>query len=299
MNSLLAALFSAFVVIASPIEQQTGWRLIPHQATPEVWLGGVVPSPSPVPSSLPRPTPMPVTSPRPRPIATARPTVVSVTPSPTATVQPTVSPTTVPTQPATGPTIPQGIFWITSVTPRSGKFDDEIVIKGKEFGTEPGNVWFLASNGMNTHNEGGGRVLSWTDNEIHVKVPAISGTRGLSKEFLEVEKNQVGVRTEFNVTEAIPIIRSSPMSSGPGRRIVITGDDFGSSAGEVTFFNAVGPSAALAKCEIQSWTNSEIQCVIPSTLAPAKEYFFDILTSSKTRSSSGKYIFLCEPTGCG
>lgn len=141
--------------------------------------------------------------------------------------------------PPTGPTI-------TSLSPNSGAVGAPVIITGSNFGSTAAAVTF---NGKTAS------VSTWSDSQIATKVPSGATSGNVVVTVNGVASNLVGFTVVTSTS--VPTISSVTPSSGAiGAAVTITGTNFGSTSGTVTFN---GTSASLI-----SWTDSSIETTVPS-----------------------------------
>lgn len=136
---------------------------------------------------------------------------------------------------------------MTGIFPTSGVAGDEITILGVSFGDTKGSS-FVSFNGTNAID-----YISWTDTEIHVKVPANATTGKLSVTVGSTKSNEV----DFTLTPQLTSI--TPSSANIGEFVSLSGNNFGTSqgTGKVTF-NGVNATV------YQSWSNNLIMVKVPN-----------------------------------
>ena len=108
---------------------------------------------------------------------------------------------------------------ITEITPSEGLPSSVVTIKGSEFGSERaeriGRVYFGGVEATD--------YVSWTANEIKVRVPAKGQTGNIT---LWVHKNSVTSEGEFTCVPGAEILELSPATTFPGSTITLTGKNF-------------------------------------------------------------------------
>jgi YD repeat-containing protein len=152
---------------------------------------------------------------------------------------------------------------ITSLTPNSGAVGSSVVIAGNNFGTSQGN-------GGVTFNGVSASISAWGASSITAAVPQ-GATTG------NVVVRAAGGDTSNGVAFTVaPVINSlTPSTGGSGTSVTIGGNNFGSSAGTVTFNGA--------SASISSWSNSSIVAVAPTGVTTGNV----IATSSSGLVSNG------------
>ncbi|MBP9827672.1 DUF4215 domain-containing protein [Patescibacteria group bacterium] len=161
---------------------------------------------------------------------------------------------------------------ITSVTPGSGGIGQYITLQGADFGTSIGTV-FLDSV------ESGRRAIAsidfpdacaddiWSETEVTVIIPDgysdggfDSLVPGAYELTLQSSRGDLSNTVAFNVTSAQPtpgICAIDPSQGAAGDVVTIIGDNFGSTAGTVTF--SAGLSAVSG-----DWEDGEISVTVPA-----------------------------------
>jgi YD repeat-containing protein len=133
---------------------------------------------------------------------------------------------------------------VSSVSPLSGTAGTAVTISGSDFGTTTGTVTF---NGTSAP------VTSWSSTSISANVPALATTGGL------VVTTSIGIAsnsTSFTIP-APNISNISPSAARAGASVAISGTNFGSVAGTVTFNGIAGSPT--------SWSNTQIVIAVPAT----------------------------------
>ncbi len=130
---------------------------------------------------------------------------------------------------------------IGSLSPASGASGTPFTISGTNFGSIPGTV---------TLNGQGASVSNWTNTTIAAVVPnnAITGNVVVTSGILN--SNGAGFTVAPNVTGL------APGSGEPGATVTISGSNFTSFAGSVSFNGKVGL--------INSWSNTSISALVPN-----------------------------------
>lgn len=197
--------------------------------------------------------------------------------APTPTVQPTRLPTSSPTE------TPSHVK-VDSLSPNTGKFEDEFTVRGVNFGGNPGFVVFYVEERSTT--EGiGGPILSWSDTEIKARVPFMRGKRT----YKVGVKTADGIRSnklDYTVTAGQPIIDTlSPAGVAPGGQITIRGSELGNTPGQVNFHVPGSYESASGASVISSWSDTTIVCNIPEIIAADKEYGVQLITTDGRKTS--------------
>ena len=134
---------------------------------------------------------------------------------------------------------------ISRLDPDSGPVDAEVRIHGSNFGNRTGSVTF---NGVTAS------PIQWNNQTIRVRVPD-GATSGL---VVVTVGDQSSTGVTFTVTEppSGPIISKLEPDSGlVGTNVKITGSNFGTSSGTVTFNGTTASTT--------SWDSDEIQTKVP------------------------------------
>lgn len=205
----------------------------------------------------------------------------AISPSPIASALPSSNPT--PSQsssPTPAPSISTAVE-IEEVEPSSANFFEEFKIKGLNFGSQTGSVSFRYYN--QSFVSGGAPIISWTNNEIRAKVPAVK--KGSYRIRVITSEGKKSDEARFNVKNGQPIINSTSINSTNGQyEFIFQGTEFGYSRGEI---NIYADNNVIAKGIIKSWTSSRVRFELPSL--PSQEYGFQIQTADG-RPSSLKYF---------
>ncbi len=133
---------------------------------------------------------------------------------------------------------------VSSVAPLSGTAGTAVTISGSNFGTATGTVKF---NGTTAS------ITSWSSTSITTSVPALATSGGL------VVTTSIGIAsnsTSFTIP-APNISNISPGTARAGTPVTISGTNFGSVAGTVTFNGIAGSPT--------SWSNTQIAVPVPAT----------------------------------
>jgi YD repeat-containing protein len=149
---------------------------------------------------------------------------------------------------------------VSTVAPLSGTAGTAIAITGSNFGTTTGTVAF---NGISAP------VISWSSTSISADVPALATSGSL------VVTTSIGIAsnsTSFTIP-APNISNVSPSAARAGASVTISGTNFGSVAGTVTFNGIVGSPT--------SWSNTQIVVPVPATATTGPV----IVTQSGTSNS--------------
>lgn len=173
---------------------------------------------------------------------------------------------------------------LESVSPNPAINNQQITLKGQNFGSSQGHVWFYNSSGSNS---GGPSISKWTDTEIVTTVTFVRG----GQFYLEVETSsgQRSNKLPFTVSAGQPYVENvSPATFKKGSTITITGTEFGSSTGKVNLNSSASYGNLLGYGVIGSWADTQIIFTVPPNLE-SKEYALEIVTSDN-RKSSVKYF---------
>lgn len=165
---------------------------------------------------------------------------------------------------------------ISSLSPSSGFYEDQITINGEHFGTTQGTVKF--------YNNLSATIVSWSDTQIVCKVPngaasgivTVSGNAGTSS----------STDSHGMFTLAGPSITSlNPTSTSEGGLVIITGSHFGATywgSSSVKFYNNKAAT-------IMSWSDTRILAYVPTGAASGN------LTVTTAGGSSVSYFTLGYP----
>jgi IPT/TIG domain len=183
-----------------------------------------------------------------------------------------------------GPVIP--VLWlpavISSLSPATAGPGDTIVINGQGFGSQQGAGYVLFSdNGVNWGQPGdlaAFQLVSWSDTQITFFVPVkdSNGYQTMPGTTATVTVTNGGGRTSNPENLALqpavsttPVISSlNPATAGPGDKIVLNGQGFGSQQGTgyVLFSdNGVnwGQPGDIAPFQLASWSDTQIAFLVP------------------------------------
>lgn len=215
---------------------------------PNGGIFGPFPSFRPFPTKTPKPTKAPTPAPSSTPIASATP-----------------APSSVPAQPE-----------IEDVDPSSANFMQEFTIYGGGFGNNPGSVSFRLSN--QSFISAGAPIVSWADDEIVAKVPALR--KGSYRIQVATADGKKSNEVRFSVKNGQPIINSSSISNVNGEfEMTFQGTEFGR-RGSIDIYSG---SDLVGNGIIKSWSSSRVRFELPAL--PNHEYGFQITTADGRKSS--------------
>lgn len=211
-------------------------------------------------------------------------------PFPTNTPAPSAAPSQSPSSsPTPAPSISTAVE-IEDIDPGSANFMQEFTITGFNFGNTPGSVSFRYYN--QGFPSGGAPIVSWNQNEIRAKVPAVKkGSYRIQVITSENEQssssNKKSAEERFTVKNGQPIINSTSVRLLNGEyELVFGGSEFGSRRGSIDIY--AGDNLA-GNGIIKYWSSSRVRFELPEL--PHQEYGFR-LTSSDGRQSSFKFFTL-------
>lgn len=191
----------------------------------------------------------------------------------TDTPNPTQSPT-----PTPNPSAPQvTTVEISKVTPASANFMQEFIITGYNFGAKPGGVNFR----YYTQNflSGGAPIVSWSNNEIKAKVPAVK--KGSYRIHVSTSDNKKSNEVRFVVLNGQPIVNSTSLRVRNGAyELIFEGTEFGSKRGEINIYQV---GNIVAKGVIQYWSSLRVRFTLPNLTYAS--YGFQIQTQDGRQSS--------------
>jgi YD repeat-containing protein len=134
---------------------------------------------------------------------------------------------------------------ITGVSPTSGNAGTSVTISGANFGNGAGSG--VTFNGVS------GTPTSWSDGSIVVPVPAAASSGNIVVTVNGLASNGVA----FTVPNPTPVITSISPASGPvGTTVTITGNNFGTTPGSITFNGTTATQT--------SWNNGSIVVPVPA-----------------------------------
>lgn len=160
---------------------------------------------------------------------------------------------------------------ITNISPDNGDVGQYITISGEHFGLKIGKVFFKEASSNNqvladTNFPQACGTTWWSDRQITVKVPdVIANTPALARGAYRVYvETDAGPSAEANFTintnAVTPGLCSVTPSAGPANTIMtLTGENFGSQQGIVTFLNN-------DQAQISSWADGAITLSVPQGL---------------------------------
>jgi large repetitive protein len=141
---------------------------------------------------------------------------------------------------------------ITSISPSAGPAGATVQINGSGFGaTQPAGSTVTFAQNNNANN-----IVTWSDNQINVKVPSTAISGG-------VKVTQGGVSSNSNQVFTVPaphITSITPSSGGVGTQITITGSGFQDpqpTSSSINFDNS-------ASLTVNSWHDTQIVATVPS-----------------------------------
>ena len=203
----------------------------------------------------------------------------SFRPFPTKTPKPTQNPTPSATPVASATPTPSSApaqLEIEDVDPSSANFMEEFVIYGGGFGSAPGSVSFRYY--RNSYISGGAPIVSWEDDQIVAKVPALA--KGSYRIQVMTADNKKSNEIRFSVKNGQPIINSSSISNVNGEfELTFQGTEFGR-RGSIDIYS--GPDL-VGNGIIKSWSSSRVRFELPAL--PNHEYGFQITTADGRKSS--------------
>lgn len=219
----------------------------------------------PIAISFFNPFPFPSINPFPFPTNTPAPSntpSTSQTPAPSATPSPAPSVTTA--------------VEIDDVDPSSANFMQEFTLTGFNFGTSTGSVSFRYYN--QGYSSGGAPIVSWTDNEVKAKVPAVK--KGSYRIQVITSDRKKSSEVKFTVKNGQPIVNSTSIRLLNGEyELVFEGSEFGYRRGSVDIY--AGQDLA-GHGIIQYWSSSRVRFDLPNL--PYQEYGFQISTLDGRKS---------------
>ncbi|MEK9130378.1 MAG: IPT/TIG domain-containing protein, partial [Patescibacteria group bacterium] len=194
---------------------------------------------------------------------------------------------------------------ISSIT-SSGYYDgSEVIITGNYF-TLTGKVIFnnQVYSDLNCFNTefypNAPCVLSWSNSQIKLKVPAGGFSNGATNGgvYVEIGENISNIKDFIVASPHINWI--SPEMGGKGQYVTLSGVNFGSIKGIIYLVkknNHTEKMEALFPCD-DSWTDNQIIIKIPETITLG-EYYLQIKTSNDHYSNINDFIVNNNPIGPG
>jgi hypothetical protein len=149
---------------------------------------------------------------------------------------------------------------VSKISPSSGVPGDSIVVTGYHFQGVPGQVMIGGT---------ASQVLSWSDGEIELVVPAGASSGPVLVVTPEWESNDSIL---FQVNTPPEITGVSPSTAAPGEQVTLQGKNFGVKKGKV----AIGNLKAAVPGD--GWGTGAIVCTVPKKLGPGT---YDITVTTK------------------
>lgn len=153
----------------------------------------------------------------------------------------------------------------------------EFTLTGFNFGSNPGSVNFRHyTQGFPS---AGAPIVSWSDNQIKTKVPAVK--KGYYRIQVITSEGKKSNEVKFTVKNGQPIINATSVSATNGEyEFIFQGTEFGSGRGEINIYSG---SSIVSKGIIKYWSSSRVRFELPSL--PHAEYGFQIQTADGRLSS--------------
>lgn len=151
---------------------------------------------------------------------------------------------------------------INTIYPIGGPVDTTVTLSGTGFGdyTNASVVKFIIPNSQNWTSI---TPITWSNDTITFKIPESAATGQIYVKVYNGSQNSNNVNfTVTNTSSGPQITNSTPITVTAGSNFIITGTGFGSSktsASNVYF-------GALAAANITSWSDTEILCVVPTSV---------------------------------
>lgn len=166
---------------------------------------------------------------------------------------------------------------ISALSPPSGTAGSTVTISGSHFGSTQGTVSIGGA---------AATVTSWTDSSISATVP--SGLSTGSASLIVTTSGNLTASSTFTVNASGASISSiNPSSGAVGTLVTISGSDFGTTKGTVSF----GGTATT----VTSWTDSSITATVPSGLSVGNANV--VITTSDNKTASTSFIVMVALTG--
>lgn len=154
---------------------------------------------------------------------------------------------------------------LTSLTPSSGGEGQYVTLSGTNFGGSVGTVWFenpLSGERILADTEGFPEACAadyWSDQEVTIIVPAGLGDPGVF-DVVIVAKALESNYLPFTLTDDEPtpgLCALEPANALAGESVTLHGDNFGDSAGTVTFAPGLVSQA-------DTWSDSQLSVTVPT-----------------------------------
>ena len=174
---------------------------------------------------------------------------------------------------------------INSLSPTWANFGQEVLIDGRYFGSETGEIIFADKDSNST----GAVINSWSNEHVTFKIPFVRGSQMYSLTLKTIEGKYSNYFYIW-IEQGQPVIDDiTPLNAAPRDEIVLTGSDFGPYPGDIVFKDTSGTNTISGGSVIYSWSNTKIRANIPGILAPNREYEIQLITRDQRQSSSKFY----------
>jgi hypothetical protein len=160
---------------------------------------------------------------------------------------------------------------ISAVAPRFGGPGTVVKITGSGFGQSQNDSFVTVEWGAVPDPGSAWPVLSWSDTEIDVPVPADTPAREV---FFQVVVNQLGSIGSYPYDVGTPptILGFAPPFGLPGSSLAISGSGFGATQATSTVSLKSGLTDTVSILPVTSWSDSALAVTIPNDMPLGKVY---------------------------
>jgi hypothetical protein len=153
----------------------------------------------------------------------------------------------------------------------------EFTLKGQNFGDTIGSVSFRYY--TQNYSSGGAPIISWSNNEIHAKVPGVK--KGYYRIMVVTADNKKSQEVRFTVNNGQPIVNSTSISLVNGKyEMIFQGVEFGYKKGIVNIYSN---NNIISSGIINYWSDSRVRFSLPNLFHA--QYGFQIQASDGRQSS--------------
>jgi cysteine-rich repeat protein len=191
---------------------------------------------------------------------------------------------------------------LCSLSENSGVSEDALRLEGANFGDDQGDATVIFSSTE------AGSYTSWSSDLVGVTVPnAAAGAYDVAIVVNGNASNTISYTIEVPEDDVSTIASISPSSGGIGQYVTISGTNFGSRTGTVTFESADGNTATASidfpdECADDFWGDDEVTIIVPEAFdngdaVVAGSYTVYVTNNDGTRSTSTTFSVVdAEPT---
>ncbi len=174
---------------------------------------------------------------------------------------------------------------LCSLSKSTGTSTSALTLSGANFGDtqDTSTVTFTSTEA--------GSYTSWSDSSVKVTVPeATAGSYDVGVTVGGEASNTIAFEVTEATSETATIVDISPSEGGIGQYVTLTGSNFGTSVGTVTFTSSTGDTATgsvdfPSACSSDYWDDDEVIIIVPDTL------------DNGTALSAGAYTVSITPRG--